>query len=150
MTSISQRFSLNNQVAIITGAGRGIGRAIALAYAEAGADIVCAARTQADIDEVANAVRGLGRRALAVACDINDPAQRQGDNSLQAYHQARPEADPANQDGQPDNQAVRSKPKPSESAGRKPDKKSARADEAFGKILAFADGLKTVTTRRVA
>jgi len=77
MTSISQRFSLNNQVAIITGAGRGIGRAIALAYAEAGADIVCAARTQADIDEVANAVRGLGRRALAVACDINDPAQRQ-------------------------------------------------------------------------
>lgn len=81
---------------------------------------------------------------------INDPAQRQGDNSLQAYHQARPEADPANQDGQPDNQAVRSKPKPSESAGRKPDKKSARADEAFGKILAFADGLKTVTTRRVA
>lgn len=86
---------------------------------------------------------------------INDPAQRQGDNSLQAYHQARPEADPANQDGQPDNQPASSKPQPADQAGKKPDKKpdkkSARADEAFGKILAFADGLKTVsTTRRVA
>lgn len=77
MTSIGQRFRLDDQVAIITGAGRGIGRAIALAYAEAGADIVCTARTQADIEQVADAVRKQGRRAIAVRCDINDPEQRE-------------------------------------------------------------------------
>ncbi|WP_449191505.1 SDR family NAD(P)-dependent oxidoreductase, partial [Thauera sp.] len=57
--SIIQRFSLEGQVAIITGAGRGIGRGIALAYAEAGADIVCAARTLADVEAVAAEVRAL-------------------------------------------------------------------------------------------
>lgn len=70
------RFSLSNQVALVTGAGRGIGRAIALAYAEAGADIVCAARTLADVEGVAEEVRALGRRALAVSCDVNDADQR--------------------------------------------------------------------------
>jgi 7-alpha-hydroxysteroid dehydrogenase len=63
-------FRLTDRVAIVTGAGKGIGRGIALGLAEAGADVVCAARTQADIDTVADAVRARGRRALAVRTDV--------------------------------------------------------------------------------
>jgi len=63
-------FRLDGRVAIVTGAGKGIGAGCAKALAEAGADVVCAARTQADIDAVADQVRGLGRRALAVATDV--------------------------------------------------------------------------------
>ncbi len=70
-----ERFRLDNQVAIITGAGRGIGRAIALGYAEAGADVVCAARTLADVEAVAETIRATGRRALAVQCDVTDLPQ---------------------------------------------------------------------------
>lgn len=75
--SILQRFNMNGSVAVVTGGGRGIGRAIALAYAEAGADVVLAARTLADVEVVAEQVRSLGRRALAVSCDVNDAAQRE-------------------------------------------------------------------------
>ena len=67
---ILNRFRLTDQVAIVTGAGRGIGRASALALAEAGADVVCAARTAAQVEEVAERIRGLGRGALAVSCDV--------------------------------------------------------------------------------
>lgn len=75
--SILQRFKLDGGVAIVTGAGRGIGRAIALAYAEAGADLVCTARSASDIEAVADEVRALGRRALALTCDVSDDTQRQ-------------------------------------------------------------------------
>ena len=72
---ILDRFRLDGRVAIVTGAGRGIGAGTAIALAEAGADVVCAARTQADIEATADAVRKTGRRALAVATDVTETAQ---------------------------------------------------------------------------
>lgn len=72
---ILDRFRLDDRVAIVTGAGRGIGRGIALALAEAGADVVCAARSSAQIEDTAEQVRALGRRALAVPCDVMERAQ---------------------------------------------------------------------------
>ena len=64
---------LSNKVALITGGGRGLGRAIALAYAHAGADVAVASRTRGQTDEVAAAIRGIGRRAFAVQVDVSDP-----------------------------------------------------------------------------
>jgi NAD(P)-dependent dehydrogenase (short-subunit alcohol dehydrogenase family) len=65
-----ERFSLTNRVAFVTGAGRGIGRVLALGLAEAGADVVCVARTQVEIESTAQAIRELGRRAIAVTADV--------------------------------------------------------------------------------
>lgn len=65
---------LANQVAVVTGAGRGIGRAIALKLAEAGADIVCVSRTAENSEKVATEVRGLGRKAWGYAVDVADSA----------------------------------------------------------------------------
>lgn len=65
---------LANQVAVVTGAGRGIGRAIALAFAQAGADIVCVSRTAENSEKVAGEVRALGRKAWAHAMDVADGA----------------------------------------------------------------------------
>jgi 3-oxoacyl-[acyl-carrier protein] reductase len=62
--------SLSGQVAIVTGGGRGIGRAAALALGRAGADVAVAARTRAEIEAVAGEVQALGRRALAIPCDV--------------------------------------------------------------------------------
>jgi 7-alpha-hydroxysteroid dehydrogenase len=74
---ILDRFRVDGRVAVVTGAGRGIGRGIALALAEAGADVVCAARTLEQIEETAACVRERGRRALAIPCDVTDSEQRQ-------------------------------------------------------------------------
>jgi len=64
---------LANQVAVVTGAGRGIGRAIALCFAEAGADVVCVSRTAANAESAAEEVRAKGRKAWAHAVDVADP-----------------------------------------------------------------------------
>jgi 7-alpha-hydroxysteroid dehydrogenase len=70
--SLAEAFSLTGQVAIVTGAGRGIGAQTAKTYAEAGADVVLAARTKDQLDAVADEVRGFGRRALVIPCDVNE------------------------------------------------------------------------------
>jgi 7-alpha-hydroxysteroid dehydrogenase len=72
---ILDRFRLDDRVAVVTGAGRGIGAGCALALAEMGADVVCAARTPDQIEATAGRVRSLGRRALAVPCDVMERAQ---------------------------------------------------------------------------
>ncbi len=59
---------------MVTGAGRGIGRAIALKFASAGADVVCVSRTQENSEKVAAEARALGRRAWALAVDVADAA----------------------------------------------------------------------------
>jgi 7-alpha-hydroxysteroid dehydrogenase len=69
---ILDRFHLTDQVAVVTGAGRGIGAASARALAEAGADVLIAARTAAQLEDVAIGVRATGRRAVAVAADLSD------------------------------------------------------------------------------
>ena len=65
---------LANQVAVITGAGRGIGRGIALKFAAEGADIVCVSRTAENSEKVAEEIRAAGRRAWAHAVDVADAA----------------------------------------------------------------------------
>jgi 7-alpha-hydroxysteroid dehydrogenase len=69
---ILDRFQVVDQVAVVTGAGRGIGAATAVALAEAGADVVIAARTGADLDRVAKQVEAAGRRARVVVTDLSD------------------------------------------------------------------------------
>jgi NAD(P)-dependent dehydrogenase (short-subunit alcohol dehydrogenase family) len=63
-------FSLEDKVAIVTGAGRGIGKVIALGLADAGADVVVAARTPSDIEATASEITAKGRKALAVPTDV--------------------------------------------------------------------------------
>src|SRR6478736_4409671 len=65
---------LANQIAVVTGAGRGIGRAIALKFATEGADVVVVSRTQENSEKVAAEIRALGRKAWACAVDVADSA----------------------------------------------------------------------------
>ena len=67
---------LTNRVALVTGASRGIGRAVAIALAEIGADVVVNYRERAaDAQAVADAIQGIGRRSLAIGADVSDNSQ---------------------------------------------------------------------------
>jgi 3-oxoacyl-[acyl-carrier protein] reductase len=65
---------LAGQVAVVTGAGRGIGRAIALKFGAEGANVVCVSRTMENSEKVAGEIRGLGRKAWSHAMDVADAA----------------------------------------------------------------------------
>lgn len=73
--NIADTFSLRGKVAVVTGAGKGIGKAIGLRFAEAGANVVFAARTQEDIDKAVVEAQGFGVQALAIQCDVLDDEQ---------------------------------------------------------------------------
>lgn len=72
LMSLLDRFRVDGKVAIVTGASRGIGAAAATALAEVGADVVIAARSKDTLAEVTATIEGFGRRAVAVAVDLND------------------------------------------------------------------------------
>jgi NAD(P)-dependent dehydrogenase (short-subunit alcohol dehydrogenase family) len=72
MSDATTRFGLAGRVALVTGAGRGLGRSIADALADAGAEVWLLARTASEIDQAAAAIRGAGGRAVPVACDVTD------------------------------------------------------------------------------
>jgi NAD(P)-dependent dehydrogenase (short-subunit alcohol dehydrogenase family) len=71
----TQLFSLENKVAVVTGASRGIGRAIALGLARAGAAVAVAARTRHDLESLTEEIESLGARAFAVPTDVTDREQ---------------------------------------------------------------------------
>lgn len=75
--AVLKAYDLEGKVAIVTGGGRGIGETIVLTLAEAGADIVVAARTAGQIEQVAGKVRQLGRRCLAITTDVTKAEQVQ-------------------------------------------------------------------------
>jgi 7-alpha-hydroxysteroid dehydrogenase len=69
---ITDQFRLDHKAALVTGAGKGIGRGIALAFARAGADVALVARTKDDLDAVAEEIRGFGRNAVAIPADVTE------------------------------------------------------------------------------
>ena len=71
----SSLFDLTGKVALVTGAAQGMGRAMVLALAEAGADALLVDRNEAGARETAAAIEKLGRRAVVARCDVSDPAQ---------------------------------------------------------------------------
>lgn len=72
--TVPELFDLTGQVAVVTGAGRGIGEGIAIGLAQAGAAVVVAARRTAEIESVAEHIRDLGGQALAITTDVTDDA----------------------------------------------------------------------------
>ena len=82
-----EMFSLKGKVAIVTGGSRGFGKAIALGFADAGADVVVASRTQADLDKVAEEIKSKGRKSLAIATDTTDltAIKNLGEKSFEAF-----------------------------------------------------------------
>jgi len=73
MSAVLDQMRLEGKVAIVTGSGRGLGRAMAIALADAGADLVVTARTPSEIEETAREIERIGRRVLTVPADITRP-----------------------------------------------------------------------------
>jgi 7-alpha-hydroxysteroid dehydrogenase len=84
---ILDRFRLDDKVAIITGGGRGLGAAIAVAFAEAGADVLIASRTESELEAVAEQVRAVGRKAHIVTADLAHPeaTAKLADQAVEAF-----------------------------------------------------------------
>ena len=74
MPSPDNAFRLDGKIALVTGSGRGIGRAIALALANAGAEVILNSRTPAELDAVADEIAGRGSRARVLPFDVTDSA----------------------------------------------------------------------------
>src|SRR4051812_8293312 len=72
---IPNMFDLTNKVAVVTGAAQGMGRAMAMALAEAGADLLVVDRNESGVHRTAEEISAMGRRAVAVVCDVSEPTQ---------------------------------------------------------------------------
>lgn len=75
LMSVLDRLNLTGKVALVTGGGSGLGQAIALSLADAGADVVICGRRTGPIDETRAMIEAKGRRALAISCDVTDETQ---------------------------------------------------------------------------
>lgn len=73
-SDVGDRFGLGGRIALVTGAGRGIGRSVAIALAAAGAEVLLMARTREEIDHAAEQICASGGRAKAIPCDVTDAA----------------------------------------------------------------------------
>src|SRR5690348_10670474 len=84
---LTSPFRVDGQNAVVTGAGRGIGRATALALAESGANVVLLARTMAELEAVRREVEERGREALALAADVSDATavRRAAEQTLERF-----------------------------------------------------------------
>ncbi len=83
--TLIDRFDLTGRVAVVTGSGQGIGRAIAWGLADAGCDVVVNARRMADLDATAEGIEQRGRRALIVAGDIRDLSESLADQTMAEF-----------------------------------------------------------------
>ena len=70
---MAETIDLSGQIALVTGGGRGIGRAVAIALAEAGASVAVTARTEAQVDETVRMIQTAGGTAGAFPADVSDP-----------------------------------------------------------------------------
>ena len=79
---ILDKFRLDNKVAIVTGAGKGIGACTALSLAEVSAQVVCVARAQTDVDAQVSSIEAIGAKACAVVADVAEAADRKKSSVL--------------------------------------------------------------------